>query len=210
MKIIISEQQFRQIIYELDNEDRINQLLDKITIDGMDSLSSDERLELRQLSGEKIPSAELKQTVKLTPPVNKNDDPIESFAIEFYKHFPKHITLTVDQDWWECEKFDTKPGMSGYNFPGDCAIQIENPYKEYVISLLIKRDNDFYGGQTYFMFKAVNEITSIIHMVEKYEISNINHIRKQFDDSPKKFIQNFIQNTMTKAIKDIDDKLKNH
>lgn len=86
MKIIINESQIINVLSEVSDNDILNHLLDKITKGGVNSLSPEDKMKLRQLSGEKVemPKPEVKKEV----PVNNEENELRFASLNFIDNFP--------------------------------------------------------------------------------------------------------------------------
>lgn len=108
MKVVLSESQVLNILNEITSEQRMDFLLDKVSVGGINSLTPAERIELRRLSGEDVSSDE-ENAVNLSDKIS-NDDESEVYddelelpdVIEFINdNFPDGITFNIGHASWE-------------------------------------------------------------------------------------------------------------
>ena len=82
-----------KVISEISEKDEMNNLLDKILSSGIESLSDQERIRLRQLSGEKV-------DMPVQPEADKEEEPDEKSEIKFatlafFDNFPSDYSFEI-------------------------------------------------------------------------------------------------------------------
>lgn len=88
MKITLTESQILRILSEISDTDIMNHILDKISARGFDSLTPEDKIKLRQLSGEKV-SMPAKPNLDIQDePVNNEENDIRFASLNFIDNFP--------------------------------------------------------------------------------------------------------------------------
>ena len=95
MKITLTESQLIKILSEISNNDLLNNLLDKVLEHGFESLTPNEKLRLRQLSGEKVEIPREPEPVNV--PVNEPDEEneIRFASLSFIDNFPSDYEISI-------------------------------------------------------------------------------------------------------------------
>lgn len=100
MKVILNESQVLNILNEITSEQRMDFLLDKVSKEGINSLTPAEKIELRRLSGEDVDSDE-EETSNDFDNEYTNEDLEFSDVIELISDsFPNGITFRIDNTTW--------------------------------------------------------------------------------------------------------------
>jgi hypothetical protein len=93
MKIQLTESQMMKVISEISAKDEMNHLLDKILSSGIESLSDEERIRLRQLSGEKVEMPAKPEPTKEEEPDERNE--IKFATLSFFDNFPSDYSFEI-------------------------------------------------------------------------------------------------------------------
>ena len=108
MKIKLTESQIFQVLTEVSSNDIMNHILDKISSGGIDSLTPEEKIKLRQLSGEKVQMPVEPEPVN--EPVNNEVNEIRFASLNFIENFPTDMEYNFEGREFHAEVNDIEYG----------------------------------------------------------------------------------------------------
>lgn len=111
MKIKLTESQVIRVLSEISNNDIMNHILDKINSGGLESLTPEDKIKLRQLSGEKIqmPSKPEPENVP-DEEINNEENEIRFASLNFIDNFPTDMEFNFEDRNFHAEVNDIEYG----------------------------------------------------------------------------------------------------
>ena len=187
MKIKLTESQIINILSEISDNDILNHILDKINSDGIESLSPEDKIKLRQLSGEKVkmPEPEVVQD-KI---INNEENEIRFASLNFIDNFPTDINLNFNGRDFHAEVNDIDFG------------DVEDDYDPTESNFIILSD-----GET------IVKIYPFYNNTREFRILSNNGYKKSVkfnaeipsnEESTKLFVRFFIKKTLPKTMQDV-------
>jgi len=190
MKIKLTESQIIQVLSELSNNDIMNHILDKINSGGINTLSPEDRIKLRQLSGEKI-KMPVDSEVK-NDPINNEDNEeneIRYASLKFIDSFP------IDMEF----KFEGRifqPEINNMEYIDD-----ENEYDPTESNFIILSDGKIMV-KIYPFYNKTREFRIISNDGFKKTIKFNSEIPSN-EDSSNLFVRFFINKTLPKIMQEV-------
>lgn len=107
MKIKLTESQIIQVLSEVSDNDIMNHILDKISSSGVESLTPEEKIKLRQLSGEKV---QMPVEPVQNEPENHELNEIRFASLNFIENFPTDMDFNFEGREFHAEVNDIEYG----------------------------------------------------------------------------------------------------
>lgn len=172
MKIIVTEAQFNEL--NSHSERYLNQLLDKISNDGINSLSDSEKEDMNKMSQD--------VDVSIDEPKDKSKfiEDINSIRLSFIDLFPTRFKINIDEQAWLC-RIESMPDDGDFEMRylviSNPATHLEFaiiPFAEYEpVFRIITKDNVFNAPMAGKIPKNEAEIKMFYEHFIKHSLSNI-------------------------------------
>ena len=187
MKIKLTETQIIQVLSEISNNDIMNHILDKINTSGFESLSPEDKIKLRQLSGEKV-EMPLDPDVQ-DEPINDEENQIRFASLNFIDNFPTDMDFNFGGREFHAEVNDIEYG------------DVETEYDPSESNFIILSDGElmvkifpFYNNTREFRVISNNGFKKSIKFNAEIPTN---------EESVNLFIRFFIKQTLSKTMQDI-------
>jgi hypothetical protein len=187
MKIKLTESQIINVLSEISNNDILNHILDKINSGGIESLSPEDKIKLRQLSGEKVKMPE--PEIVHNEPVNNEENEIRFASLNFIDNFPTDMDFNFEGRNFHAEVNDIEFG------------DVEDDYDPTESNFIILSDNE-----------TIVKIFPFYNNTREFKILSNNGYRKSVkfnaeipsdEESVNLFIRFFIRKTLPKTMQDV-------
>lgn len=187
MKIKLTESQIVKVLSEISDNDIMNHILDKLNLGGLESLTPEDKIKLRQLSGEKVKMPEPEPVND--EPVNNEENEIRFASLNFIDNFPTDMEFNFDGRDFHAEVNDIEYG------------DVEDEYDSTESNFIILSD-----GET------MVKIYPFYNNTREFKILSNNGYRKSFkfnaeipsnEESVILLIRFFIKKTLPKTMIDV-------
>jgi len=187
MKIKLTEAQIIKVLSEISDNDIMNHILDKINNGGLESLTPEDKIKLRQLSGEKVKMPEPEPVPD--EPVNDEENEIRFASLNFIDNFPTDMEFNFEGRNFHAEVNDIEYG------------DVETEYDPTESNFIVLSDGE-----------VMVKIFPFYNNTREFRIISNNGFKKPFkfnaeipsnEDSASLFIRFFIKQTLPKTMQDV-------
>jgi len=187
MKIKLTEAQIIKVLSEISDNDIMNHILDKINNGGLESLTPEDKIKLRQLSGEKVKMPEPEPVPD--EPVNDEENEIRFASLNFIDNFPTDMEFNFEGRNFHAEVNDIEYG------------DVETEYDPTESNFIVLSDGE-----------VMVKIFPFYNNTREFRIISNNGFKKSFkfnaeipsnEDSASLFIRFFIKQTLPKTMQDV-------